>query len=276
MAREINLTSQEWCNIIFEGKNKEYGAYEIRNNSSKRHLIAYVVVAVFALFAFSIPRLTHMFGVQTDSTEANGSVKLSIIDMSKPKVPDENIQKVYQAPEPEVKLKNSIKFTTPKIEPDEKVKEEDELKGQEELMRNKDVISVATVKDGSEDGINIKELEGNKLIVADNTVDESVKEIVEIMPTFPGGETELLKYLKEHIVYPVVAAEVGVQGKVTVQFVVGKDGSIENVHIARGVDKSLDAEAVRVIKSMPKWIPGKQDGRAVRVKFTVPVNFQLK
>lgn len=276
MAREINLTSQEWCNIIFEGKNKEYGAYEIRNNSSKRHLIAYVVVAVFALFAFSIPRLTHMFGVQTDSTEANGSVKLSIIDMSKPKVPDENIQKVYQAPEPEVKLKNSIKFTTPKIEPDEKVKEEDELKGQEELMRNKDVISVATVKDGSEDGINIKELEGNKLIVADNTVDESVKEIVEIMPTFPGGEAELLKYLKEHIVYPVVAAEVGVQGKVTVQFVVGKDGSIENVHIARGVDKSLDAEAVRVIKSMPKWIPGKQDGRAVRVKFTVPVNFQLK
>ena len=107
--------------------------------------------------------------------------------------------------------------------------------------------------------------------------EEVVFVIVESMPEFPGGQQALFKYLSENIKYPVIAQENGIQGRVICQFVVNKDGSIVDVEVARsGGDPSLDKEAVRVIKSMPKWKPGKQRGKPVRVKYTVPVNFKLQ
>lgn len=107
--------------------------------------------------------------------------------------------------------------------------------------------------------------------------EEVVFVVVESMPEFPGGQQALFKYLSDNIKYPVIAQENGIQGRVICQFVVNKDGSIVDVEVARsGGDPSLDKEAVRVIKSMPKWKPGKQRGKAVRVKYTVPVNFKLQ
>lgn len=101
--------------------------------------------------------------------------------------------------------------------------------------------------------------------------------VVETMPEFPGGQQALFKYLSENVKYPVIAQENGIQGRVICQFTVNKDGSIVDVEVVRsGGDASLDKEAVRVIKSMPKWSPGKQRGKAVRVKYTVPVNFKLQ
>ena len=107
--------------------------------------------------------------------------------------------------------------------------------------------------------------------------EEVVFVVVESMPEFPGGQQALFKYLSENVKYPVIAQENGIQGRVICQFVVNKDGSIVDVEVVRsGGDPSLDKEAVRVIKSMPKWKPGKQRGKAVRVKYTVPVNFKLQ
>ena len=107
--------------------------------------------------------------------------------------------------------------------------------------------------------------------------EEVVFVVVESMPEFPGGQQALFKYLSENVKYPVIAQENGIQGRVICQFVVNKDGSIVDVEVVRsGGDASLDKEAVRVIKSMPKWKPGKQRGKAVRVKYTVPVNFKLQ
>ncbi len=107
--------------------------------------------------------------------------------------------------------------------------------------------------------------------------EEVVFQVVEKMPEFPGGTQALFKYLSENVKYPVIAQENGIQGRVICQFVVNKDGSIVDVEVVRsGGDPSLDKEAVRVIKSMPKWNPGKQRGKAVRVKYTVPVNFKLQ
>ena len=107
--------------------------------------------------------------------------------------------------------------------------------------------------------------------------EEVIFVVVETMPEFPGGQQALFKYLSENVKYPVIAQENGIQGRVICQFVVNKDGSIVDVEVVRsGGDPSLDKEAVRVIKSMPKWKPGKQRGKAVRVKYTVPVNFQLQ
>ncbi len=100
--------------------------------------------------------------------------------------------------------------------------------------------------------------------------------IVEEMPDFPGGQLALRKFIATSIKYPVIAQENGIQGKVFVNFVVGKDGSISGAKIARGVDPSLDKEALRVVNSLPKWKPGKQGGKPVRVSYTVPINFVLQ
>ena len=96
------------------------------------------------------------------------------------------------------------------------------------------------------------------------------------MPYFHGVQVELIQYLNSHVKYPVVAQENGIQGRVTISFVVERDGSITDVKVARSVDPSLDKEAARVVSSMPRWTPGKQNGSAVRVKFNVPVVFKLQ
>lgn len=100
--------------------------------------------------------------------------------------------------------------------------------------------------------------------------------VVESMPSFPGGDAALFKYLSDNIRYPVIAQESGIQGRVICQFVVNRDGSIVDIEVVRSVDRSLDAEAVRVIQNMPRWTPGKQRGKTVRVKYTLPVNFRLQ
>lgn len=106
--------------------------------------------------------------------------------------------------------------------------------------------------------------------------DEQVFVVVEDMPEFPGGELALRKWIANNIDYPVIAAENGIQGKIYVTFVVDKDGSISNARIARGVDPSLDQEALRVVNNLPNWKPGMQRGKPVRVSYTVPINFQLQ
>ena len=105
---------------------------------------------------------------------------------------------------------------------------------------------------------------------------DKVYVVVEQMPSFPGGDSALLKYLLANVKYPVSALKAQKQGRVMVRFTVEKDGAITNVKVARSVTPSLDAEAVRAIKSMPKWSPGKQGGEFVRVKYNVPVTFRLK
>ena len=100
--------------------------------------------------------------------------------------------------------------------------------------------------------------------------------VVEEMPEFPGGQAELMSFIAKSIKYPVVAQENGIQGRVTCTFVVNRDGTIVDAQVVRGIDPALDKEALRVINSMPKWKPGKQRGKPVRVKFTLPVTFRLQ
>ena len=117
---------------------------------------------------------------------------------------------------------------------------------------------------------------GTKNVQADEDVDQAVFEIVEENPEFPGGPEALLKYLSKNIVYPESAIDNGIQGRVTVRFVVERDGSVSGVEIQKGVDQALDKEAMRVVKGMPKWKPGRQQGRTVRTRFSVPVVFRLQ
>ena len=275
MANDVNLNSKEWTDIIFEGKNKSYGAYTLRRSSGKRHRFAFILVGAIAVAAFTVPMLFKYLNLGGGKDDM-GAIEMTNIKMDKPEVKKEDQIKKLDAPPPP-ELKSTIKFTAPVIKKDEEVKEADEMKSQEQLTENKAAISVADVKGTNEEtGVDIKTLQDNKVVVAEKEEPEKVFEVVEVPPSFPGGEAELMKYLKDHINYPVVAQENNIQGKVTIQFVVGRDGSVQDVSVARSVDPSLDKEAVRVVKSMPKWIPGKQGGTAVRVKYFVPVNFKLQ
>jgi len=139
-------------------------------------------------------------------------------------------------------------------------------------------VEVASVNINTEDDKNKEVVISAPVTSAPITEEEDqvVFQVVEKMPSFPGGDAALFKFLGDNVKYPVIAQENGVQGRVICQFVVNKDGSIVDVEVVRSVDPSLDKEAIRVIKSMPKWSPGQQRGKPVRVKYTLPVNFKLQ
>ena len=269
---KIDLTSQEWCQLIFEGKNQAYGAYKMRANSTKRHNLAMLAVLVIALIGFTIPTLVKL-ATPRQKEGMTGVTTLS--KLSEPEIKKEEMKRVEPVAPPPPALKSSIKFTAPVIKKDEEVHEDNEIKSQEELTSTKVAISIADVKGNDE--ANGKDIADLKQVVTQAEPEpEKVFDMVEQMPTFPGGQQELMSYLGKNIKYPTIAQENGTQGRVIIQFVVERDGSITDVRVARGVDPYLDKEAVRVVKSMPKWIPGKQNGKAVRVKFTVPVMFRLQ
>ena len=273
---KIDLTSREWCDLVFEGRNKAYGAFELRQSSPKRHNIAMIIIIVVAVIAFSVPALIRFVTpekVEEAMTEVTTLSKLPEAEVKK----NEDLKPLTPETPPPPPLKSSIKFTAPVIKKDEEVSEEDEIKSQDELAKNDKVaISIADVKGNDE--INGADIADFKEVVRPEAPKEE-KEVpyqaVEQMPQFPGGDAELMKYIQDHLKYPVIAAENGIQGRVIVRFVVSKTGEIQDVTVLRGVDSSLDKEAVRVIKSMPKWIPGKQNGNNVAVYFTVPVMFKL-
>ena len=113
-------------------------------------------------------------------------------------------------------------------------------------------------------------------VVEEEVVEQEIFQIVEEMPAFPGGEAKLMEYVGKNIKYPQIARETGIQGRVFIGFVVEPDGSVSNVKLLRGIGGGCDEEAMRVVKSMPKWKPGKQRGKAVRVSYMLPVNFKLQ
>ena len=146
-------------------------------------------------------------------------------------------------------------------------------------MQTNTAIGALDVKGNSDNGavLQVAQRVADEPVKPDKPeVENKVFDVVEQMPSFPGGNAALMKYLGDNIKYPVVAQENGVQGRVVVSFVVERDGSITDVKVVRSVDPSLDREAVRVVSTMPKWIPGKQNGSAVRVKYNVPVAFRLQ
>lgn len=268
MQRNIDINSQEWCEIVFEGKNKNYGAYELRNLSFKRHRTALIIVSILFVLALLLPGFikTVMPKKKERMVEVTSLSDLKV-EQAKPK------EEIITAPPPPP-LKSSIKFTPPVIKPDEEVADDEEIKTQEELNEAKVTISVADIKGTDEEnGIDVAELNQNQEITQEPV--EEVFLIVEQMPEFPGGEAALRKYIADHVKYPVTAQEMSIQGKVYVTFIVDSSGKVTKVTIARGIDPALDKEALRVINSLPKWTPGKQRGKAVSVSYTVPINFTL-
>ena len=275
---KIDLISSDWVDLVFEVRNKAYGAYRLRKSTTKRNIPAMVAVVILLVVAFIILTVKNFVDEQRAKVAMTQVAELTNYDQPKKKA-EVKQKKVEVEPERVVeRVKSSIKFTAPVIKKDEEVKPDEELKTQDELMSTKTAIGSFDVK-GNDDA-NGEILKAKEVIAEPeppkHEEENKVFDIVEQQPLFPGGPAALMKYLSENTKYPVVAQENGVQGRVTVQFVVEKDGSISDVHVLRGVDPSLDKEAVRVVKSMPRWTPGKQNGITVRVNYRVPVLFRLQ
>lgn len=275
---KIDLISSDWVDLVFEGRNKAYGAYRLRKSTTKRNILAMVAVVILLIVAFIILTVKNFVDEQRAKVAMTQVAELTNYKQPEKKA-EVKQKKVEVEPERVVeRVKSSIKFTAPVIKKDEEVKPDEDLKTQDELMSTKTAIGTFDVK-GNDDANG--EILKAKDVIAEpeppkHEEENKVFDIVEQQPLFPGGPAALMKYLSENTKYPVVAQENGVQGRVTVQFVVEKDGSISDVHVLRGVDPSLDKEAVRVVKSMPRWTPGKQNGITVRVNYRVPVLFRLQ
>ena len=274
---KIDLTSRDWVEMVFEGRNKEYGAYRLRKNAGKRNMYSLITIFIAALAIWACIGLVKLVESRTKKVAVTSVAELSALNQPKKKAEVKQKQVKIEQPEKVVeRVKSSVKFTAPVIKKDEEVKPEDELKTQDELMNTKTAIGALDVKgndDANGEVLKIKEAVAQP---EPKPEPEKVFDVVEQMPSFPGGPQALMQWLSENVKYPVVAQENGVQGRVVVSFVVERDGSITDVKVVRSVDPSLDKEAARVVKSMPRWIPGKQNGQAVRVKYNVPVAFRLQ
>lgn len=275
---KIDLISNDWVDLVFEGRNKSYGAYRLRRSTSKRNIIAIISVLILVAVCLVVLIFKNFVDEQRSKVAVTQVTELSALKQpkKKPEVKQKKIE--IQQPEKVVeRVKSSIKFTAPVIKKDEEVKPEEELKTQDELMNTKVAIGTFDVK-GNDDA-NGEVLKAKEVIAQPEppkAEENKIFEVVEQMPAFPGGDAALMKYLQENTHYPTIAAESGVQGRVVIGFVVEKDGSITDVTVIKSQDPSLDREATRVVKSMPRWIPGKQNGSAVRVKYQVPVTFRLQ
>ena len=272
MASKINIYSDEWCDLVFESRNQSYGGYILRKLSNRRHMIALIIAVVVFVIGVSMPSIIKQ--ITPAVKEKDVSVRtMADIKLDKPK---EKVDELIKELPPPPVLKNVIKFTAPVIKPDEEVAEEEEPKMQQEVVESKAAIGTINYDKGTDDPTadmpDVMPSEDQQIV--EETMEPLL--VVEQMPDFPGGEGELYKYLQEHIKFPPLARESGITGTVYIRFIVDKNGKISNVSLLRGIGGGCDEEAIRVIKGMPDWKPGRQNGLAVPVYFTSPVKFILQ
>ncbi len=303
MAKDVDLSSKEWLDLVFEGKNKEFGAYELRSDSPRRHnksvLYTLIGIAICAWLAYgwaAYNKWSTERRLEQERLEQEALAKQMEQEME-----EEEVQQEIEIPEEkeqilEEEIQNSQKVTEMAIVPDDQVKEppktidaqkEDERQvGAVNEDRGTDDITKPTEQTHQEVVQTIVEPpkeEKKEEPKPEPKKEEPKPEKEEVfssaahMPSYPGGDAALMKYLSDHLRYPETAASNNIQGKVIVQFVVTKTGKIGEVKVARSVDKDLDREAVRVCKSLPAFSPGRNAvGDPVNVWYTLPVTFKLQ
>ncbi len=284
MAKDVDLSSKEWRDIVFEGKNKEFGAYEMRKQSPHRHTRA-VIIVLSVLAVVLVLLFLSIKGIFSSREEEapDAAIDQEMAAMAQEEaMQEEEIeeQPIIEQPEEIIQpeeVANEQRVTDILVVEDEQFDETKQVKTQEEATQNEAQIGAIDVTEGTNDL--------NKQVVREQIVQEApapepekvyTMAMVEQKPSFPGGDAAMYKWLGEHINYPAQASEEGVQGRVVVQFDVDKTGQIVNVKIARGRHPALDKEAMRLVKSMPKWQPGRNNGQPVKVTYTLPVTFKLQ
>lgn len=266
LGSKIDILKKEWVDVIFKGRNKSYGAYELRQTNPRNTGIALIIGIVFFSFVLSINTIVN--AIEGFIPKAPVKVKLTEIKLMPPPPPPANIKKPPPPPpEPPKPKVDQVKFPPPVVKPDVEVHENpptvQELKSADPGQANQkgDPNAEVNIDGPVGNGDKVTEADPNQIFTA-----------VENEPKFKG---DFGAYLSKNIHYPSVDKENNVQGKVFVQFVVEKDGSLTDIKVLRSPDESLGDEAVRVLKASPRWTPGIQNGKPVRVMYTVPISFTL-
>lgn len=268
MAGKINIFADEWVDMVFKSKNQVYGAFVLRKESPKRHLFALITASILFVLSISSPMLLESIGSKMGKEADEKVTEFADIKLDAPKPLNQPID----LPPPPPVLRNSIKFTPPVIKNDNEVNEEEELKTNKEVMEDKSVVSNVTYDKGTDDIEAPPATEDNKI----TEVEPEPFVIVEQMPEFPGGLSELNAFISKNIRFPALAAENGISGKVYLTFVIDKYGKVSKIRVLRGIGGGCDEEAIRVVKMMPTWKPGRQGGVEVPVSYNLPINFKIQ
>ncbi|MBK7627594.1 MAG: energy transducer TonB [Bacteroidales bacterium] len=259
MAKE-KVNAPAFDDIVFEARNKEYGAYSLRKKYNRTVLFALAIGIIILATAIITPYINaKALDNQAKRAERLVEIKLENLDQ-----PTEQVAPPPPPPPPPADVVQQAKYVPPVVVDSVKPEDDVQLMTADEAqteVKNEEVVEVvAEVKE------EVQEAEPEEVPFV----------VVEEMPMFPGGDTELLKYIGEHTNYPEVAKENNIQGRVIVRFCVTAKGGVSQVSILKGVDPELDAEAIRVVNTLPAFKPGKQGGKPVPVWYMVPITFTLK
>ena len=272
---DIDYRKMSMDEIVFEKRNKEYGAFQLRKIID-RHKLTGLLVAV-GVFTFVV--LSSQFNLLSFLTKSNKEkeVNIEMTDVDLPPPPPPPVDAPPPPPPPPPPVRPTIKFVEMIAKKDEEVKAQVVTK-QEEIKETQ--VAKETVKGDENAKSIITENTGNGTAVTPAPPpppkEPEIFDRAEVMPAYPGGPAAMLKYLANNIRYPSLARENGLEGKVTVKFTVDKDGSIKDPIVLKdGVGGGCADEAIRVIKTMPKWSPGLQRGNPVKVYYILPVSFKL-
>ncbi len=268
---KIDLFRKEWLDVVFENKNQSYGAYRLRQNNGSTTTKATLIAGSIFILAFLTPNIISLIKGSMPEEEIVRQVEVAIqppppVDPKTPPPPP------VEPPPPKV---DQVKFPPPIVKPDVEVRDQEppqieDLKkadpGQKTIAGDPDADIVITAPVG----------EGPKqaAVVEDNQVYDFVS--IETPPSFPGGIAKFYAYVGKNVKYPPMAAENNIQGKVFLSFVVEKNGELTDIQLAgKKLGGGTDEEAIRVLKASPKWTPGIQNGKPVRVKYNIPISFTL-
>ncbi|MBM3405309.1 MAG: TonB family protein [Bacteroidetes bacterium] len=253
--QKVHIESLE--DMVFKNRNQEYGAYVLRKKYSRYVTVSFIIALFVLAGAAAYPIVTAYMSKNKQIVE-DKTVGAEMLD-----IPKEEAAPPPPPPPPEI-LEQKVKFTAPKVVEDTNV---------DQGVFIQDELSTKVSTEAPSEEIVVEEEEKTQII--EQKVEE-IFTVVEEQPSYPGGEEARLKYLQDNIKYPVEAKELGIQGRVFVSFVVEPDGSVSNVSVLRGIGGGCDEEAIRVVKNMPKWVPGKQRGVPVRVRINLPIKFTLQ
>jgi protein TonB len=258
MAKD-KISAPVFDDIVFEARNKEYGAYKLRKKYNRTVVIALAIGIVIIATAIITPYLNAKAVNRSKRAERQVVVKLENLD-----TPNDQVAPPPPPPPPPTDIVQQQRYVPPQVV---------------DTIKPEDVKQLMTADQAQTEVTNKEVVEVQQQVQAE--VQEAEAEpapfvVVEEMPMFPGGDVELLKYIAEHTQYPEIAKENNIQGKVIVRFCVTSKGGVNQVSILKGVDPELDKEAIRVVNTLPTFKPGKQGGKPVPVWYMVPIAFTLK
>ncbi|MCM0665943.1 energy transducer TonB [Flavobacterium tyrosinilyticum] len=262
---KLDIIKNQWLDIVFEGRNKIYGAYELRKSNGKTTVKALVIGSLIFSAAIAAPLIASLLPDSTEEEEVK-EVKMAAVKLPPKK---EEIKPNMPPPPPPPPKVDQVKFVKPVVAKAEEVTEDPP-----KIVELKDKkVGAETIKGDPDAVLTVDEPVGKgpvaEVVQEDNTVYNTAG--IEVKPDFPGGIEKFYKFVGNNYKTP---EEEGLKGKVYVTFVVEKDGSLTDIKVLRDIGYGTGAEAIRVLKKCPKWTPGEQNGKKVRVLYSLPITIQ--